>query len=402
MTTPAGTPIPDRAESLASVLRRTVELESALLNAAAVGDEGTAQAPSSTAGAALRLRRSVIRPLRDALASAPGGDRAGDPDAAADKNSPAERGPRPAPSVSDASLWQLALEVTRLRLNGGLPTEVQEAAAALQDLACRCAIDDEQATARLGELTELQGGLPCVIQCQANGPYLVTNAAHVTTWLGEQLPITPQMALCRCGAFAAQAVLRRHATPSSASPTRKDPNGCPTVGTPTSASRSRSSTTAGSASTRASAPTGSRLSSASAKSRSWRRAAGAWTRSSAPCATARRARSATRSTASRRATRSTTTASARPRSRCPRTAPTGSPAASARRRDGRETCPQRGRLARALRAVPLRTLAEQAVLQRHALVRRFQRSGARPGPRADDLRVGRRPTGTHADDAAVL
>ena len=47
--------------------------------------------------------------------------------------------------------------------------------------------------------------------------------------------------------------------------------------------------------------------------------------------------------------------------------------------DGEPEAPGQGRLARALRAVPVRPLAEQAVLQRHALVRRLPRPGARPG-----------------------
>ena len=51
--------------------------------------------------------------------------------------------------------------------------------------------------------------------------------------------------------------------------------------------------------------------------------------------------------------------------------------------DGQSDAAQRGRVPRALRAVPLRALAEQAVLQRHALVRRVPRPGAGPGARAD-------------------
>ena len=35
-----------------------------------------------------------------------------------------------------------------------------------------------------------------------DGPYLVTNVTSVRTPLGEQLPVTPQLALCRCGASA--------------------------------------------------------------------------------------------------------------------------------------------------------------------------------------------------------
>ncbi len=37
-----------------------------------------------------------------------------------------------------------------------------------------------------------------------DGPYLVTNVTAVRTPLGEQLPVPPQLALCRCGASAAK------------------------------------------------------------------------------------------------------------------------------------------------------------------------------------------------------
>ena len=48
--------------------------------------------------------------------------------------------------------------------------------------------------------------------------------------------------------------------------------------------------------------------------------------------------------------------------------------------DRRRRAPGRRLVPRALRALPLRSLAEQAVLQRHALVHRFPRPGA-PGRR---------------------
>jgi len=77
---------------------------------------------------------------------------------------------------------------------------VHEATAALQDLALRYAPDGESdCAARLTELREIQAQLPCRIQSEPNGPYLVTNAENLTDWLGGPLPATPQMALCRCG-----------------------------------------------------------------------------------------------------------------------------------------------------------------------------------------------------------
>ena len=61
-----------------------------------------------------------------------------------------------------------------------------------------------------------------------------------------------------------------------------------------------------------------------------------------------------------------------------------------------------GCLAGALRAVPVRALAEQAVLQRHALVRRVQRPGAAARPRADPVRARRRPSPADPDDQAAV
>jgi CDGSH-type Zn-finger protein/truncated hemoglobin YjbI len=94
--------------------------------------------------------------------------------------------------------------VTKLRLIPDLPTEIQEGAAALQDLACRFAPEQgaDSRQARLAELTRIEEGLASAIQVQANGPYLVTNAARMTNWLGESLEVLPQMALCRCGQSA--------------------------------------------------------------------------------------------------------------------------------------------------------------------------------------------------------
>ena len=57
--------------------------------------------------------------------------------------------------------------------------------------------------------------------------------------------------------------------------------------------------------------------------------------------------------------------------------------------DGDAGAPQPGRLPGALRAVPVRPVAEQAVLQRHALVRGLPRPGASARPGADPVRVGR-------------
>ncbi len=121
---------------------------------------------------ATRLRRSVVRPLGAGAVA----DQAG-----------------------DESLWELTLDATRLRrTDQGL----QEAVAALQDLALLDAADDDVRAARLAELRELQSGLPGEIRCERDGPYLVTNAENLTDHLGRPIPVRPEMALCRCGESA--------------------------------------------------------------------------------------------------------------------------------------------------------------------------------------------------------
>jgi CDGSH-type Zn-finger protein/ferredoxin len=77
-----------------------------------------------------------------------------------------------------------------------------EAAAALQDLACRAADSDAVAQGRLNQLKTMIGDEPVVIRLSPNGPLLVKNVVRFVNWLGEPLPCRPLMALCRCGASA--------------------------------------------------------------------------------------------------------------------------------------------------------------------------------------------------------
>jgi CDGSH-type Zn-finger protein/truncated hemoglobin YjbI len=44
-----------------------------------------------------------------------------------------------------------------------------------------------------------QSGLDAAIKVTLDGPYLVTDVVRLTNWLGEELPVTLQMMLCRCG-----------------------------------------------------------------------------------------------------------------------------------------------------------------------------------------------------------
>ena len=158
---------------------------------------------------ALRLMASVIRPLGEALtrmpvdsASRPGvcaglpfGDRSDLPELTHQTS---------AKAFFDERLWHLAMMGTTLRVTAGLPTEIHEATAALQDLACQFAPAEgpHSVAARVAALKQIQAELDSAIQSSVNGPYLVTNIDTLVTWLGESIPVRPQMALCRCGASA--------------------------------------------------------------------------------------------------------------------------------------------------------------------------------------------------------
>ena len=140
------------------------------------------------ADASARLTDSVVRPLT-LLVSDDDADPGMEPAAAEEKS-------------VDAEVWELALAATRLRSIPGAPALLIEATAALQDLTCRLAPHPEAVRTRIARLADLQSALPASIQSSADGPYLVTNADRMTSWLGEPLAVRPQMALCRCGASA--------------------------------------------------------------------------------------------------------------------------------------------------------------------------------------------------------
>jgi CDGSH-type Zn-finger protein/truncated hemoglobin YjbI len=136
-----------------------------------------------------RLRDSVARPLRQVAETVAGGE-----EHEGDVMAPVAGLPA---SLADR-LWQLARAATVLRVQRPEVAELAEAAAALQDLAIGLA-QDGSAAAQIGELAEMQAGLRADIRAMTNGPYLVTNARVLLDWLGQPLPVRPQLALCRCG-----------------------------------------------------------------------------------------------------------------------------------------------------------------------------------------------------------
>jgi CDGSH-type Zn-finger protein/truncated hemoglobin YjbI len=147
------------------------------------------QDPSVSAATAARVVNSVLRPLAVAL----GPDEGGIPVAEAE----------PVPDSPAEVAWDAARFVTRLRarLADTAPPGLLEATAALQHLACQLAPAGQRAS-RIAELAGIQAGLPAWIMVAENGPYLATNVPAVRTYLGEQLAVPPQLALCRCGRSA--------------------------------------------------------------------------------------------------------------------------------------------------------------------------------------------------------
>jgi CDGSH-type Zn-finger protein/truncated hemoglobin YjbI len=141
-----------------------------------------------------RLVDSVLRPLSEALRDV----------SPADGGSPASEAPPdpgvPSQTEASASVWDAALYLTRLRalLGRDAPPGLLEAAAALQDLACRQVPTAERAK-RIATLEDMQASLPPTIMTATNGPYLVTNIPAARNPLGERLTLPPQLALCRCG-----------------------------------------------------------------------------------------------------------------------------------------------------------------------------------------------------------
>jgi CDGSH-type Zn-finger protein/truncated hemoglobin YjbI len=167
-----------------------------------------------------RLVDSVLRPLTETL-----------PAPAAPPAPPAPA-PAPAPRESHPSLWDLAVTATtlRARLAASAPPGLLEASAALQDLAVNQAPAGERPQrtllAKIGELGQLQRELPPAIMVAKNGPYLVTNVTVLRTPLGEEVPVPPQLALCRCGASAARPFCDGSHTTSGFTDA-KDPNRVP-------------------------------------------------------------------------------------------------------------------------------------------------------------------------------
>jgi CDGSH-type Zn-finger protein/ferredoxin len=159
--------------------------------------------------ATLRLMATVLRPLGDALAKMPLGDPRL-PGRTAGPGFGYNRDVHLLPHKPSAwvffgeRLRGLALTAGALRQRPGVPREVDEAAAALQDLATQFAPTDRawNAAAEQKQFARIDLGAARTIRPELNGPYLVTNVDNLVNSRGERLETHPRMALCRCGGSA--------------------------------------------------------------------------------------------------------------------------------------------------------------------------------------------------------
>ena len=151
----------------------------------------------------LRIMASVLRPLGEALARTPAG--------------PEYPGKNAGPGFGLNSsvhllahkesawifmmerLYELSALATRLADQTQLPTEVNEAAAALESIAEHLSpfIPERFATTLKAGASEHSGRT--TIRPELNGPYLIHNLQKMTNSKGETLNVRHVLALCRCG-----------------------------------------------------------------------------------------------------------------------------------------------------------------------------------------------------------
>ncbi len=166
---------------------------------------------------AVRLIECVLRPLAQALSGRRMRARTRLPSAGADA------------AGLEAGLRALAEDAAKLlagwRGDPEQETLVMEASAALATLALASSSAEDRA-ARLKTLRELYAARGQEIRCADRGPYLVTNAELVRNWLGEELELPPQVALCRCGESRAKPECDGTCA-SSGFTDKKDPNRVP-------------------------------------------------------------------------------------------------------------------------------------------------------------------------------
>jgi CDGSH-type Zn-finger protein len=158
----------------------------------------------------LRLMQSVTRPLGEALAKMPAGHNERLDGKTAGPGFGYNRDVHLLPHKRSAwvffgeRLHEAAAIATGLwaSSSGRLPQEIEEAAAALQSLALDFAPSERRlnAAAELAQFKAMEQGARTEIKPSRNGPLLISNLSRFENSRGEALAISPEMALCRCGA----------------------------------------------------------------------------------------------------------------------------------------------------------------------------------------------------------
>lgn len=152
----------------------------------------------------IRMMASALRPLGEALTKMPAG--APYPGLSAGPGFGYNRDVHLLPHKASAwiffaeRLGQLARKAAYIRTNFAVPPEIEEAAAALQDIAAKIgALSPRGVAATEAEIAAFETPIGATITPEHNGPYLVTNVASLTNSKGETLDARTEMALCRCG-----------------------------------------------------------------------------------------------------------------------------------------------------------------------------------------------------------
>ena len=151
----------------------------------------------------LRLMASVLRPLGEALAKTPAG-----PDYPGKTAGPNFGFARSVHLLAHKEaawirflerLYDLSTRITCLAGEAALPTEVPEAAAALESVAEHLTpfVSQRFASTIRDEADERNSRTS--IRPELNGPYVIRNLRKLTNSKGETLPVRPIVALCRCG-----------------------------------------------------------------------------------------------------------------------------------------------------------------------------------------------------------
>ena len=245
--------------------------------------------------------------------------------------------------------------------------------------------DAQERITRLAEIArDVPGDPKGGIRVRENGPYLLTGGALMSNFLGEPTTAPPVAALCRCGRSESKPWCDgTHATIGFND--RKHPDRVADRLDTYAARQFTILDNRGICAHPDGALTRCPRCFASARSRLLPRQAGAddILRAIQACPSGRSER---RSPSA--APPMWSIGFARPRLRSRRTGRITSPVAWISGTTPATSRCDRQVLERAFRPLSLRAVEEQALLQWRALVRRFPRSGDRPGPRANPLRVG--------------